>query len=333
MKVKVYCERCASKVNYVIIDNVEYEVNFENEIIKYVGKKAICESCQHEVFVEEIEAYNQQMFEEAYKKQLKIISTIEIDEILKKYNIGKRPLSLILGLGEVTISRYYNGYIPSNKISSLLKEINLNPEKFYSFLMMNKEKITTNAYIKAKNKVEELLNIKDGSAKFEDMTIKNVAKYIINKIEVTPMALQKLLYYVQIFAMGLNNTVPFSSKCSAWTYGPVFGKIYYEYKDYKSNTIESNELEETTIDDELKEVVDNVIKFFGCYSALVLKAFTHSEYPWINCKEQNKDIIEKSTMKNFAKKIISQYEINSIDEIYKYSKAKYEEYFNSLFNN
>lgn len=331
MNKKIYCEKCNKERNYVIIENIEYEVNFENENIKYVGKKAICDCCQHEVFVDEVEAYNQQMFEKSYKKQLKIISTEEIDEITKKYNIGKKPLSLILGLGEATISRYYNGYIPSTKISKLLRKIKNEPETLYSYITMNKEKISEIAYQKVKDRLDTILNIKDNNSKIKDKNIENVAKYIINHLEVTPMALQKLLYYVQVFTMGFKNYAPFSSKCSAWIHGPVFGKIYYEYKDFKYNTIENNNEETITLDEELKEIVDNVIKFLGCYSASVLKEFTHTEEPWLQCKEKNIEIIEKCAMKEFADGIIEKFQIHSIEEIYKYSKHKHEQYFNSLF--
>ena len=34
--------------------------------------------------------------------------------------------------------------------------------------------------------------------------------------------------------------------------------------------------------DKIKEIVDNVIKYFGCYSAKTLEFFTHNEDPWIN---------------------------------------------------
>ena len=36
----------------------------------------------------------------------RVITKKEIEEILIKYNIGKKPLSLVLGWGEVTIIRY-----------------------------------------------------------------------------------------------------------------------------------------------------------------------------------------------------------------------------------
>ena len=41
-------------------------------------------------------------------------------DILRKYKIGKKPLSKLLGWGEVTITRYINGDIPSKLYSDEL---------------------------------------------------------------------------------------------------------------------------------------------------------------------------------------------------------------------
>ena len=66
-----------------------------------------------------------------------------------------------------------------------------------------------------------------------------------------------------MFAAIFNDTTPFSSKCSAWNHGPVFGKIYYQYKEYGYHLIQESEDEDIELDPELKEVVDAVIKYFG----------------------------------------------------------------------
>ena len=53
----------------------------------------------------------------------RIITIEEILEILEKYNIGKKPLSLVLGWGEVTIIRYLDGSIPDKLHSDVLFSI------------------------------------------------------------------------------------------------------------------------------------------------------------------------------------------------------------------
>ena len=171
-----------------------------------------------------------------------------------------------------------------------------------------------------------LLGIKDQNTKLEDKEIENVSKYIENKIDVSPKLLQKLLYYVQMFAAIFNDTTPFSSKCSAWNHGPVFGKIYYQYKEYGYHLIQESEDENIELDPELKEVVDAVIKYFGIYGANTLEYFTHQEDPWIKAINSENKIIEKSDIKEYGEKIIKEYNINSPKEIYKYSEAMFDKF-------
>ena len=123
----VKCVKCQSKVKYRI-EEAEYEYEDKEVSLKYKGKKAICENCGNEIIMDEIEDFNQSQFEEEYRKINEIITKEEISEILTKYGIGKRPLSLLLGFGEITITRYLSGYIPTKKNSLLLKKVLYNPE-------------------------------------------------------------------------------------------------------------------------------------------------------------------------------------------------------------
>ena len=57
-----YCEKCNCLREYEIKDE-KYEIKFENKLVKYDGKKAVCKYCSYEVFSEEVEEYNQKAFE------------------------------------------------------------------------------------------------------------------------------------------------------------------------------------------------------------------------------------------------------------------------------
>ena len=322
---KEYCANCNEYREYEVKE-VNKEININNQLIKFKGKEAYCIHCNEKIDVDEIMDYNNKKFQEAYKTLNDIITKEEIEIIMNEYDIGKRPLSLVLGLGEVTIARYFEGYIPSKENSKILKEILNDPKKYYLYLQSNKNKISNIAYKKSLSKVEVLLGIKDQNTKLEDKEIENVSKYIENKIDVSPKLLQKLLYYVQMFAAIFNDTTPFSSKCSAWNHGPVFGKIYYQYKEYGYHLIQESGDEDIELDPELKEVVDAVIKYFGIYGANTLEYFTHQEDPWIKAINSENKIIEKSDIKEYGEKIIKEYNINSPKEIYKYSEAMFDKF-------
>ena len=53
----------------------------------------------------------------------KYISKDEILQILKQYNIGRKPLSLLLGWGQTTILRYLSGITPTPEYSKDLFHI------------------------------------------------------------------------------------------------------------------------------------------------------------------------------------------------------------------
>lgn len=313
------CVDCQMDVSYKVIE-ADFEYEDEEVSLKYRGKKAICEKCGKELIIDEIENFNQFRFEEEYKKINEIITNEEINEILKKYSIGKRPLSSLLGFGEVTITRYLSGYIPTKKNSALLKKILYNPETYYSILMSNKKNITALAYNKT---MKAVLKFIDNSC-FEDDNISEVTNYIISKIDITPKALQKILYYIQIFSFIFLGYPPFASSCKKWGHGPVFGKIYYQYKEFGYKVIETKSLSGFNIDKDLLEVSNAIIKYFGCYSADVLENFTHNERPWKDTLDN--EIIEKELMKEYAFEIHKKYQINELSDIEKYSNEMFKNY-------
>ncbi len=321
---KLKCASCQANVEYEII-NTSYQYDDDEVSFKYCGKKAICKNCGEEIIVDEVEDYNQSQFENEYRKLNEIITTEEITEILEKYDIGKRPLSLLLGFGEITITRYLNGYVPSKKNSIMLKRILNNPEDYYSILLTNKKNIKDIAYNKS---LKAVLGYIDKDS-FEDKNISLVSNYIISKIDVTPKALQKILYYIQIFSFKFLSIPAFSSLCKKNHDGFVFGKIYYQYKNYGFSTIDKNVENEVEMDKDLLELCNAIIKYFGCYGGNVLEEFTHNEMPWIKTLEN--DVIEKELMKEFAIDISKKYNINKVSDIKNYSNKMFENYQNKRF--
>lgn len=242
------------------------------------------------------------------------ITSDEIKNIIEKYNIGKRPLSIILGLGEVTITRYLNCESnPSSQISELLYSVSNNPDVFIDYLEKNKDKISPVAYGKAKTAVSKLLNLSNE----RDDVLEGVAKYILEKNEgTTNLVLQKLLYYCQVFSYILLNKPMFKTTCNAWEHGPVYEDIYYKYKINGNNPIEINN--ECSIAKNNKMIVDAVIRNFGCFSGPVLCYFTHSETPWKKSYECGTNI-SLDDIKAFAQKIKEEYKINDINDIENYA--------------
>ncbi|MCI5951618.1 MAG: hypothetical protein MRZ63_04810 [Anaerostipes sp.] len=86
---------------------------------------------------------NIQEVDEQYRAYEGIVSIDDIEKLMKIYKIGKGPLSLVLGFGEVTITRYLSGQIPSKEYSDILRTALYSPSFMKRKLQENKDKIAS----------------------------------------------------------------------------------------------------------------------------------------------------------------------------------------------
>lgn len=320
MDLKVICPKCEDYEEYDVVDAV-LQGKLKNVDYRYRGKNAICKKCGSLLYVPEIMDSNLDSLYNEYRKQNNIVTLQTIIDMPRKYNIGKRPLSILLGWGELTYSRYIYGDIPSKKYSDRIIDLYNNPDKFDSLLEENRDVIENVTYRKCKDAVNRLLDINVDK-------IIDIAEYVVYKSnnDITPLAIQKLLYYMQGFYSAFFDSYIFVDDCEAWMHGPVFHNVYNKYKSFKYNAIDRNETFDTSKLNNLEvSIIDNVINAFGCYSGSTLQNFTHLEDPWLNTRNnlQENDgsnrVISKNLIKSYFKNVIKKNKINSPDEIYKYS--------------
>ena len=119
---KVFCEVCRNDVSYHVLDKEKIGTLKDKEY-NYLGKEAYCNECSSLVYVGDINDFNLKALYDQYRIKNNIISLEKIREICKKYDIGKRPFSLLLGWGENTFSRYYDGDMPTKIHSETLEKI------------------------------------------------------------------------------------------------------------------------------------------------------------------------------------------------------------------
>lgn len=262
----------------------------------------------------------------------KVISKEEIEEILNKYNIGKKPLSLLLGWGEVTIIRYLDGGVPDKLHSDVLYSIKNNTDKMLEYLERNKALITDLAYKKVRKRIQELEEIEDKT------NLNLLAKHIIVTLEeTTPLALQKILYYIEGFCLALLDKEIFESVSEAWVHGPVYREIYDKYSSYKFHLIDKDNLDKylniSSLDSEVMSVVDEVIKCFGCYSGKTLEKMTHLSEAWILARDNLGDDvssnaqISKEVLKKEFMEICDKYHISDYRSISRYSTKMFKKVF------
>lgn len=297
-----------------MIDNKEYE---------YSERYGVCARCGEEITVPGLADENERVLDSMYRADHDLITMDEIDGILQKYNIEKRPLSHVLEMGEHTISRYVDGAMPSRKYSDFLRRILTYHTLMREYLERNKADITDAAYAKANSAISEMERLST-----HDTKIELAALYLIHKgYEVTNLSLQKLLYYVKAFSRIMLKKDIFSDDCEAWAYGPVFPNIYEKYKtlgrsiiaDY-DKAIRYDEL----LSAEERKVLDHVIESLGIYNGSILMKLTHKELPWQEARggipeyAPSNTVIESTTIQKYFEKMDKKYHLKKKEGVAAY---------------
>jgi len=320
---KGFCENCRDTVDYQV-KIIDKEKEIKGKTIEYVGKIAYCEECKSEIFVSNIRDYNLKELDAAFREEENLIKVEDIQRILEVYDIGKRPLSLLLGWGEGTLTRYSDGDIPSKPYSDKLKRILENKMYYLKLLEKNKDNITDVAFRKSKKAVDErLINLNEKTTKIE-----SAVRYLLMQTsEITPLALQKLLYFSQGFQKAFANMFIFEEDCEAWINGPVYRKVYDKYKNHGYNPIEEElSYENINLSEDEKELLDHIVLYFGRYSGKVLENMTHSEEPWRvsrcglkDCEISNR-IIDKREIGSYFISVKEKYKMLNFTDIKDYSE-------------
>ncbi|MDP3992690.1 MAG: DUF4065 domain-containing protein [bacterium] len=125
----------------------------------------------------------------------------------------------------------------------------------------------------------------------------DVAKYYLYRASedgelITPLKMQKLVYYAYSWVLVKNNAKLFEESLQAWPNGPVAPSLYKELKKYGSGPIETdfinvNSLEELTggIPSDVKQTLDDVYEKYMVLPAFKLVVLTHNEKPWLNARK------------------------------------------------
>ncbi|MEB8942999.1 type II toxin-antitoxin system antitoxin SocA domain-containing protein [Bacillus cereus] len=319
----VLCEFCRDMVKYSTKDVPKVTV-IRGKQYHYVGKEANCEECKSEIFVPNIHDYNLEQLDHAYRQQEQLVTISEIKEVLEKYKIGKRPLSLLLGWGEVTLTRYVNGDIPTKQYSDILKKLGRDQSFMLDILERNKDLITQKAYRVSKEAIAKLQENEDFTST-QITKIEEVANYLLYKNDdITPLALQKLLYYAQGFCRVFTGTYLFEDDCEVGSHGPVYRVIFNKYKVYQYDNLEVNYVSTNQLTQIEKEILDCVINTLGCYSGKSLEKMILFDLPWtvadLELEDNNSDkpIMEKEEIDNCFNTMKQAYNLVAISDIKQY---------------
>lgn len=157
---------------------------------------------------------------------------------------------------------------------------------------------------------------------------KAVANYLLElaqmrKLELSPMKLQKLIYFAHGWHLALSNGSPLIAEpIEAWQYGPVVESIYHEFKNFGDTPIQRfaeeldmREFKKITpiLSDadkrNLSVFLNSILDIYGPLSAIQLSNMTHeSDTPWAETWAQmggmrtNQDIDDDKIKSYFDRK-------------------------------
>lgn len=144
---------------------------------------------------------------------------------------------------------------------------------------------------------------------------KAVANYFIElnttqRKELSPMKLQKLIYYAHGWHLAIFNEPLINENVEAWSYGPVIPSIYHEFKEFGNKTINRFALDIdmssarfnvyypniSEQDEQTKELLDRIWEVYSDASAIQLSNATHAiGTPWHTVLERSGGRVKKGT--------------------------------------
>lgn len=131
-----------------------------------------------------------------------------------------------------------------------------------------------------------------------DIARRMVQISIRDKIPLTNLKLQKLLYYAWMDYYKENRSYLYDNEIQAWTYGPVVPDAYYEFWTNVSNIIRYTRAPSEEIDPVTDEFLGRTLKKYRGVSTSSLVDMTHGENtPWSkHYKRGRKEEIPFQTM-------------------------------------
>ncbi|MCW8341989.1 type II toxin-antitoxin system antitoxin SocA domain-containing protein [Stenotrophomonas sp. SG1] len=154
--------------------------------------------------------------------------------------------------------------------------------------------------------------------------VHQVADYIVVKMEegnvpLNLLKLQKLLYYVQAWALATKGCGVFHNRFQAWVHGPVCREIYDRFKETHSlyNSVNADAAmrdSANTLPQDVLAHIDEVLDAYAGFSGTQLEAMTHRETPWLQARgalapaERCEAEIDESLMASYYSKLLEEAE-------------------------
>ena len=249
---RVYCPYCKKEVEYKIEKRELKE--FRGIEVNTFENVAICNECNQDLYVNEIENENNERIYKIYREKANIINAEDIIKLREKYDISQRELTSILGFGKMTINRYERGGLPTKSQSDYIKLLIENDDKFIEKVKESYEKnnINEKTYNKiiseevekdiSKKEVQDnirrylksVLNRKpdiyNGYKSLDLEKVENIISYIASKVRnLTITSLNKYLWYIDMLSFNERTVAITGLTYQNQRFGPTI--VYKKYDE------------------------------------------------------------------------------------------------------
>ncbi|MFU8786093.1 MAG: type II TA system antitoxin MqsA family protein [Candidatus Izemoplasmataceae bacterium] len=298
MENKIYCPKCDKKVHKLITETEQTRKVKGIEYTLHVPS-AKCIYCDALIVDVELEKNAQMLFFDQYATDHGLLTAQQIIDARKKYDLSQRDFSRLLGLGEITISRYETGSLPTKVNSDLIRELS-SLNKVLNKYYYNKEHLSK----KGVQTMESLKNLYQGNSDFNRDKFDELVWYFSFLAENSSKTLHQTFLNKLMFFTDFISHFKFGHSVTGSLYlrlqfGPVPNK--YDYKYNGNSSIEITEKEGALIistdkqfksrnlsTEELK-VAKAIFDKYIDYSSKDISEISHTEDAWIHV--ENKDFI------------------------------------------
>jgi len=146
--------------------------------------------------------------------------------MMQRYEIGKKPLSRLLGWGDTTVLRYLDGVEPNREFAGRIEQLAENPWLYAEVLEKNKEKLTDTAYRKTRKAVYREI--------FCDRSTEAM-QYVVELADgdIAPYRVMTVLYYAQVCSVVLRG-LPLFEEEAEFSPGQqlVYPRLYHQMMRY-----------------------------------------------------------------------------------------------------
>lgn len=148
---KMLCLSCMEEHEVEMVSYIDKNI-FKGVSVEFPAEYYYCGRTE-EYYADEIQmCANDISMKDAYRQKQRLLTSKDISAIRETYGISQSDLSLLLGWGKKTITRYEGHQVQDAAHDTILKKLRDDPEWFLALLDLVKESFTESSYAKYRTK-------------------------------------------------------------------------------------------------------------------------------------------------------------------------------------